>query len=358
MADTRAEAHRQAWAARSGRRRLLLKTMGLGAAGLAAGGIAAWTKGELDNASAAGATLGDTRRQLEAADAARAALALSYATLQNQATDWQAKLSAASSQNAQLAGAVNNAQQQANDLKSQLAAAQSALSSANERLAHSSELINLYNQLEGIGLDNVVATGLGVLGGALSGLSGPVGLLRDGVEAAHGLLTGFEQTLPDFNGAMAWLGQQVVNIRVALWAVETAAQQAANSTLSGVTAVFGGFVGFVLDHLPFNIGANVRQTLNEVQHLLTGVTAMADQAPEQVLLKISRYVDDGPQSWKQALIAPLRLNTLTPAGDVLAGVVGATDTFKTSLHEPATAALQRRQALRDQIANFRAAHGL
>ena len=358
MADTRAEVHRQAWAERSGRRRLLLKAMGLGAAGLAAGGIAAWTKGELDDAAAAGVSLGDTRRQLETANTARAALALSYATLQGRANDWQSQLAAATSQNAQLAGAVNAAQQQANDLKSKLAAAQTALDSANARLARSSELINLYNQLEGVGLDHVVASGLGVLGGALAGLGGPLGLLRDGLDAAHGLLTAFEQTLPDFNGAMAWLGQQVVNIRVALWAVETAAQQAANSTLSGVTAVFGGFVGFVLDHLPFNIGANVRQTLNQVQSLLQSVTAMSDQAPEQVLLKISRYVDDGPQGWKQALITPLRLNTLTPAGDVLAGVAGASDAFKTSLHDPATAALQQRQALRDQIASFRSAHGL
>src|SRR5258706_3277344 len=146
MADTRAEAHRQAWAARSGRRRLLLKALGLGAAGLAAGGIAAWTKGELDNASAAGVTLGDTRRQLETANAARAALALSYATLQNQANGWQTQLAAATSQNTPLAGAVNAAQQEANDLKARLAAAQSALDSANERLSRSSELINLYNQ--------------------------------------------------------------------------------------------------------------------------------------------------------------------------------------------------------------------
>ena len=105
MADTRAEAHRQAWAERSGKRRLLLKAMGLGAAGLAAGGIAAWTKGELDNAAAAGVTLGDARRQLDTANTARAALALSYATLQGQANDWQSQLAAATRQNTQLAGA-------------------------------------------------------------------------------------------------------------------------------------------------------------------------------------------------------------------------------------------------------------
>src|SRR5260221_612899 len=72
MENTRAEAHRQAWAERSARRRLLLKAMGLGAAGLAAGGVAAWTKGELDNAATAGVTLAATKRQLDTANAARA----------------------------------------------------------------------------------------------------------------------------------------------------------------------------------------------------------------------------------------------------------------------------------------------
>jgi hypothetical protein len=358
MENTRAEAHRQAWAERSARRRLLLKAMSLGAAGLAAGGVAAWTKGELDNAATAGLTLAATKRQLDTANAAKAALALSYSTLQTQATDWQSQLAAATTQNAQLAGAVNAAQQEAGDLKSKLAAAQTALETANERLARSKELIGLYNQLDGVGLDNVVSVGLGVVGGALAGVAGPAGLLRDGLDAAHGLLTSFEQVLPNFSAAMAWLGDQVVKIKVALWAVETTAQQTANSTLSGVTAVFGGFVGFVLDHLPFNIGANVRKTLSEVQNLLAGATAMSDQAADQVLLKISHYVDDGPQGWKQTMITPLRTNTLAPAGQVLSAVSGASDAFVASLKDPANAALQQRQAVRDQIASFRSTHGI
>src|SRR5438876_12008470 len=198
MENTRAEAHRQAWAERSARRRLLLKAMGLGAAGLAAGGVAAWTKTELDNAATAGVTLAATKRQLDTANAAKAALALSYSTLQTQASDWQSQLAAAATQNVQLAGAVNAAQQEAGDLKANLAVAQTALATATQRLARSKELITLYNQLDGVGLDNVVASGLGVVGGALAGVAGPAGLLRDGVDAAHGLLTNFEQVLPNF----------------------------------------------------------------------------------------------------------------------------------------------------------------
>lgn len=358
MTNTRAEVHQQAWAERNARRRLLLKALGLGAAGLAAGGVAAWTKGELDTAATAGLTLADTQRQLETTNAAKAALALSYSTLQTQANDWQTRLAAATAQNGQLASAVNAAQQDANDLKSKLTSVQGALTAANDRLARSQDLIGLYNQLDGVGLDNLLSSGLGVVGGALAGVAGPAAFLRAGVDAAHGLLTDFEQVLPNFSSAMAWLGQQVVNTKVGLWAVEMSAQQAANSTVSGLTAVFGGFVGFVLDHLPFDIGANVRKTLTEVQNLLDGVTAMSDQAPDQVLLKISRYVDDGAQGWRQAMITPIRNNTLAPADQVLVAVSGASQTFKTSLNDPAVAALQKRQALRDQIASFRATHNL
>jgi hypothetical protein len=64
MANTRADIHRQAWTERNARRRLLLKALGLGVAGLAAGGGMAWTKSELDAAATSGLTLADTKRQL------------------------------------------------------------------------------------------------------------------------------------------------------------------------------------------------------------------------------------------------------------------------------------------------------
>jgi len=98
--------------------------------------------------------------------------------------------------------------------------------------------------------------------------------------------------------------------------------------------------------------------LTEVENLLGGVTTMSDQAADQVLLKISHYVEDGPQGWKQTLVTPLRNNTLAPAGQVLAAVSGTSEAFKTSLHEPAQAALQQRKVMRDQIASFRSTHGL
>lgn len=344
------------------RRRFLLKTLGLGAAGLAAGGAGALAKAEWDSASLAASTaaasLADLRLQLDSANAGRAALELSYSTLQAQAADWQAQLSAAASQNAQLSGALSTAQTDNANLQNQLASVQAALDAANARLGQSTALVDLYAQLDAVGLDGVVEGGLGMVTGALAAVGGPAAALRSGVDAARGLLATFEATLPEFKDAMAWLGEQVVRLKVGLWSVESTAQATANSAVTGLVAAFGGFAGFVLDHLPFNIGEKVRQTLGAVQGVLTGTNDLASQAPDKVLLKISKHVEDGPQHWSQTLVAPLNAQTLTPANDVLTSVAGAESTYTTSLKDPATNLIAQRRALREQIAAYRAANGI
>ena len=360
MTNSRDDARRQALAADfpSDRRRFLLKLIGLGAAGLAVGGGGAWAKTEWDAATNTAASLGDLRVQLDSVTAAKAALELSYTALQTQAGEWQSQLNAATAQNTQLATSLSTVQQDNTNLQSQIAALQSTLAAANTRLTDSAALVGLYDQLDAVGLDGVVDNGLGLVTGALAALAGPAATLRGGVDGARGLLANFESVLPDFKDAMAWLGEQVVKLKVGLWAVESSAQSTMKSAVSGMAAVFGGFAGFVLDHLPFNIGEQVRNTLTAVQGVLTGTTDMTDAAADKVLLKISKHVDDGPQNWGATLVTPLRDQTLAPADAVLTAVAGADSTYTAGLKDPATAALAQRRALREQITAFRAAKSL
>jgi hypothetical protein len=122
--------------------------------------------------------------------------------------------------------------------------------------------------------------------------------------------------------------------------------------------VFGGFVSYVLDHLPFNIGGNVRATLTATQDLLVNVEEAAADMSTQVLDRISKYVSDGPQNWKRTLVTPLRNKTLTPAANLLSALAEADTAFTTALHEPVTAALDQRAQIRAQIAALRAANQL
>jgi hypothetical protein len=360
MTNSRDEARRAAAAAdfASERRRFLLKLIGLGAAGLAVGGGGAWAKSEWDAATTTVSSLGDLRAQLDAATAAKASLELAYSALQTQASDWQTQLNAATAQNAQLSSSLGVAQQDNANLTAQLASVQTALDTATGKLASSTELIGLYDQLDAVGLDGVVENGLSLVTGALAAAAGPAASLRTGVDGARGLLTNFEAVLPDFNAAMAWLGEQVVKLKVGLWSVESNAQTLTSSAATGIAAVFSGFAGFVLDRLPFNIGDQVRATLTAVQSVLTGTTSMTDEAPDKVLLKISKHVDDSSTNWRTTLVTPLRDQTLAPADSVLAAVSATDSTYATNLKDPATNALSLRRALREQISAYRAANGV
>lgn len=343
------------------RRRFLLKTLSLGAAGLAAGGVAAWSKGQLEQAAggaAPAATAVDLSQQVADANTARTLAELSYQQLQTQAAEWQAELALANSQNAQMSTALSAAQQEASTLQGQLASVQAALEAANGRLSATSQLIGLYEQLEAAGLDGAVEGGLASMAGALAALLTPASALRAGLASARGLLASFEMALPDFANAMHWLGEQVVRLKVGLWSVESSAQETAGTALAGMAAAFTGFAGVVIDHLPFNIGAKVRATLSATQGVLTNVTEMSDQAADKVMLKISQRVDDGPQSWKRTLVEPLRSEALNRGDEVLQAVNNADAAYQSALKAPAETALQQRRAVRDQIAAFRAAHGV
>ena len=341
------------------RRRFLLKTL---AAGLAAGGAAAWGKSQLDQAAGlatpGATTVLDLSQQLKDAEAARTLAELSYQQLQAQAAEWQAQLQLANNQNAQLASSLTTAQQETTTLREQLGATQSALDATNSRLTSTGGLVALYEQLDAVGLDGAVEGGLSSVSGALLGLLTPAMALQGGLASARGLLANFELSLPDFAGAMHWLGEQVVRLKVGLWSVESAAAATAGTAAAGIAAAFTGFVGFVIDHLPFNIGAKVRATLSATQGVLTNVTEMSDQAADKVMLKISQRVEDGPQSWKRTLVEPLRNEALNRADEVLKAVNSTDATYQQALKAPAENALAQRRTLREQIAAFRAANGV
>lgn len=342
----------------SSRRRFLLQALGLSAAGLAAGGGAAWAVDQLEGGSVSELAVSNLQEQLEAAQAAQAALDLSNAALQTQLTALQGQLASATGQNAQLASALSITQQEATDIKTQLAAAQTQLSDSTTQLSKHQELASLYTQLEGVDLDTVVTTGLAAMSTGLGTLSGLAPVLHQGLVLARTLLISFEQALPDLQDAMTWLGDQVLNIRLNLYAIENAAQRTINQAVNGLTEVFGEFANFVLDNLPFNIGDKVRETLATLQSLLNGLVDMADGTDEKVLGRISRRVGDGPQGWKRTLVKPMRDKTLASVEQMLTAITEAETTFTTNLNDPAQAALKERTALKEKIVAFREANGL
>jgi len=335
-------------------RRIFLRALGLGVAGLAIGGGAAWAQNQLAEKDAAQAALETLQAQMAAAQAQSLSLDGQVASLQTQLSTLDAQLMAVNGQNVQLANALATSQNEAQLLKDQVAALQAQLASAQSKLQDYGGLISLYEQLEAVGLDALTQEGLKATAGGLAGALTVTPLVQTGLQTARNLLAEFEKLLPDFNAALVWLNERVISLKLGLFSLEKAAKTTIVDAATGVVTVFGGFIKFVLDYLPFNIGEQTRATFSAAQTVFTHSVELTANTDEKVFGKLSRYVGDGPQNWRKKLVTPLRDEALAPTEQLLTAVDNARTTFTTALEAPAQAALSQRAALREQIAAYRA----
>lgn len=335
-------------------RRIFLRALGLGAAGLAVGGGAAWAQSQLAEKDAAQAALESLQAQVAAAQAQSTTLDGMVSGLQTQVSTLDTQLAAATGQNVQLANALTTSQNEAQLLKDQVTALQAQLNSAQGKLQDYGGLLGLYEQLEAVGLDTLTQDGLKAAASGLAGALTVTPLVQSGVQVARNLLAEFENLLPDFNAALIWLNERVINLKLGLFSLEKAAKTTLVDAATGVVTVFGGFIKFVLDYLPFNIGEQTRATFSAAQTVFTHSVELTVSTDEKVFGKLSRYVGDGPQNWRKKLVTPLRDEALAPTEQLLAAVDNARTTFSTALEAPAQAALAQRAALREQIAAYRA----
>lgn len=339
-------------------RRLFLRAAGLSVAGVAVGAGAAWAYGQTADTEVAHSVIAQLQSQLAAAQFEKTTLEGSFATLNQQVLTLDSQLGAATTQNAQLATSLTDSQKESETLKNQLAELQFKLTGAEGKLIEYKDLIGLYDQLENVGLDTLAQNGLQTAAGGLTSALGLLPLVQTGLQSARGLLDEFEKVLPDFHDGLTWLSGQIINLKLGLFALEKAAQTTLTNAATGVVAVFGGFITFVLDYLPFDIGKQTRAAFDNAQSVITQTSEMTARTDDRVFNKMSRYVSDGPNNWQKKLVSPLREQTMAPTDQLLTAVNDAHTTFNTALSAPVQAALEQRAGLRQKIVEHRVAHAL
>lgn len=349
-----ADQHRQDWErtrpANGTTRRLFLKTLGLGAAGLAAGGGAAWVTGEFNHTTANAEEL---RAQLLTA-------LESNTTLQGEVSAAKSNLTIAVDQNTQLVTTLSGAQAESATLKTQVATLQSQLDvtglqleAANAQIAKAQTLIALYDQLESLGFDDLTRAGLTDMGQQLLTTVESLPVVREGLALARTLLNDFEETLPGWDERLDWVSEQLGWLSAGLGLIEQAAGQVISSTFTGITEIFQGFVNFILEHLPFNIGIRTSETLNTTQAVIARLPSVLGDLDTRVVKSFKARVGQGEDGWGHTLIRPLREKALSPADRLAAALKDTETTYATALKAPVEAALAQRATLRAAIQKFR-----
>ncbi len=210
-------------------------------------------------------------------------------------------------------------------------------------------LLDLWQQLDDIGLDTLLEMALGVVSGALSTLLGLIAVLNTGLRDARAVLGSFVAALPGPQQGIQWLRQQVDALAESLEWLATQVQQAVEP-IEPFSEMIASFVIWVLERLPFGIGAKARAGMEAMEQVVAGLPSLIEGVNTSVLDPlVDWFGEDERRSLSGILLNPIVEGVFGPAQDVLDSAAAYETTYNLTLADPARQALADRAAIREQI---------
>jgi hypothetical protein len=220
-------------------------------------------------------------------------------------------------------------------------------------------LLALYEGLERVGLDAIIAAGIQVLGLALEGIEAGSRGLQKALSFVDGGLARFEATFPDIRSGLARV-EELVGVLdrqiEGLWAIVAQVTE----RVGPMAEALGDFFSALLDRIPFGVGERIREITARIQELIGGLPDAMDALKTHLLepLRQDWFSDDETKGLKGDLIEPLRDRLLSPLNALLDDLIAFTDQWEAKLVAPVEDALAQRAAIRQQIDEYRRGNGL
>ncbi len=229
-------------------------------------------------------------------------------------------------------------------------------------------LVAMYEQLEKIGIDAIIATGMNIVNGALQALKNGVGLLRDGIGVVQNIIQAFQtaldnlqKMLDNFRGAFDNLrkgaegvGQTLGDFNSKFNVAQGAVVGALGTALPLADSISGFFTSLV-QKIPFGIGDNIRRAIDGLVAMIRAIPDTIGAVTNQLLKPLGdlSFPTINMPSAKTGLLDPINANLLDPLKKFLTDVESLLTTWQKDFTAPVQSALDDRAKLRAQIAQYR-----
>jgi hypothetical protein len=239
-------------------------------------------------------------------------------------------------------------------LATQVASTSTDLTDARAALQAADALNTLWEQLDAIGLDDLLLPALQAAVTAFSAVQTVSTTLGNGITDVQNAVDQFIKQLPGPKAGLQWLQGQVTALANNLSNLGTQVQQAVEP-VQPYAQMITNFVSWVLDRLPFGIGDKAKAGMNAMNSIVGGLPATVDGINQQVMNPlIVWFGDDQVRNVYGLLLTPVTDKLLEPARDIQTQLATFTDSFQNKLVTPAQSALDQRVAIRKQIDEMRA----
>jgi hypothetical protein len=221
------------------------------------------------------------------------------------------------------------------------------------------ELLALYDNLEKIGLDGIVSTGMAAVGLLLTGVESGSLAIKTGLDTVEKLLLDFEGAFPAIRAGIEWTEGVISAFADKLQALEDAIEGVLEKA-QPITKALGSFFNFVLDLLPFGYGDKVRGILDRIDDIVTSIPEAIESINAKLLEPLRRdwFSEEEGKGLKAGLIDPIVTELLDPLEAFLGKLAELVGSWEEKLASPTQKAIGERDAIREQIARYKAEEGL
>ncbi len=239
-------------------------------------------------------------------------------------------------------------------VQQQLDAAQRDLAAANLQIQVYQGLLGLYDTLDKIGIDTVVAGALDAYKGTLTALEAGVDTLKAGIVSAENALDNFENGFAAIRAGLTRAQEAWANVNALLGNVQQLIAQATLPVLPLVDQA-RRFFDDLLSKIPFGAGESARQTINGIIGVLAAIPVALDEFDDTVFqtLRDGWFSDDHARSLEATLAQPIATGVLQPARRFLDQVDTTLNNWQAQVEQPVNAALSQRAIVQQQIAEYR-----
>jgi hypothetical protein len=214
-------------------------------------------------------------------------------------------------------------------------------------------LLALYQQLEKVGLDGIIATGMVLVRTALDVVKTGVRLLRDGVTAVDTAIKNFQSALETLRTA-ANTASQVLNEVIQKTRAAEGPIIAVLGTALPLAEAISGFFRSLISKIPFGVGDEINRAVSALVEFIRAVPAAVETISSRLLapLRDMFFPTYGDSMAKTRLFDPITLNLLEPLKKFLTDIETFIDKWEKDFTAPVQKALDERAQVRQKIVAF------
>lgn len=222
------------------------------------------------------------------------------------------------------------------------------------RLNDATGLINMFDDLEGVGLDDVVSAGMGLVANLLGSAGEMAQQLREGVVVGRNNLNQLDEGFVVLDNVLSSAEAVVTRFSELLQGLEDGLRRA-GEPIAPVTDALTGFFADLVGRIPV-VGPQIIEAIDRIKVVVGAIPESVENINRDVIepLRQTFFPRDAGGNIQVRLLEPLTALIFTPIENLLGSLATLGDTWERQLQQPAQQKLDARAKLRTEIQKYRA----